>query len=367
MQLKLQKQLREVEAALIVDPAKSAKVVGLRYVSDTTPGIQRQRMGDEFYYISVDNKQISDEAELSRIKALVIPPAWTDVWICPLPHGHLQATGRDAKGRKQYRYHTDWKKVRSQTKFNRLIAFGEALPKIRQRTQADLALPGLPCQKVLAMVVQLLEMTRIRVGNEEYAQTNKSFGLTTMRNRHVKISGSKLQFKFRGKSGVQHEIKLNDRRLIKLIKRCQDIPGQQLFQYLDDAGQPQPIDSGDVNDYIEQITGLDFTAKDFRTWAGTLLAAQTLNELGSFESKTERKKNVTQAIKEVAEQLGNRPATCRNYYVHPAIIDAYFDGSLFQSMTQPAKQKTREDSLELSLEELALLKLLKQHLIESQK
>ncbi|MBV8887672.1 MAG: DNA topoisomerase IB [Chroococcidiopsidaceae cyanobacterium CP_BM_RX_35] len=365
MQLKLQKQLieTEVKAALIVDPVKSAKAVGLRYVSDTTPGIQRQQMGEEFCYISVDNKQISDKTELSRIKALVIPPAWTDIWICPLSHGHLQATGRDAKGRKQYRYHADWRKVRSQTKFNRLIAFGEALPKLRQQTQADLALPGLPYQKVLAMVVRLLEITRIRVGNEEYAQTNQSFGLTTMRDHHVKISGSKLQFKFRGKSGVQHEIELSDRRLTKLVKRCQDIPGQELFQYLDDDGQPQPIGSGDVNAYIEQITELDFTAKDFRTWAGTLLAAQTLNELGPFKSQTQEKKNVTQAIKEVAQQLGNRPATCRKYYVHPAIIDAYNDGSLFPAMTQPTTQKTGEESWDLSQEELALLKLLKHHLV----
>lgn len=217
---------------------------------------------------------------------------------------------------------------------------------------------------MLATIVQLLEITRIRVGNEEYAQTNKSFGLTTMRNRHAKISGSKLQFKFRGKSGVQHEIELNDRCLVKLVKRCQDIPGQELFQYLDDDGQPQPIDSGDVNDYIEQIAELDFTAKDFHTWAGTLLAAQTLNELGAFESKTQGKKNVTQAIKEVAEQLGNRPATCRKYYVHPAIIDAYLDGSLFPTMSQPAKQIPDEELLQLNSEELALLELLKQHLVQ---
>lgn len=366
MQPKLQKQLikREVQAALVVDPVKSAELVGLRYGSDTSPGIQRQRVADEFCYITVDGKQICDESELSRIKALVIPPAWTDVWICPMPHGHLQATGRDAKGRKQYRYHAHWRKVRSQTKFNRIIAFGETLPKIRKRTAEDLALRGLPREKVLATVVRLLEITRIRVGNEEYAQTNRSFGLTTMRDRHADISGSKLRFKFRGKSGVEHDIELSDRRLARIVKRCQDIPGQELFQYLDDDGQHQPIDSGDVNDYLREITGLDFTAKDFRTWAGTVLAAQELDELGPFESETQGKKNVTQAIKDVAKQLGNRPTTCRKYYVHPAIIDAYMDGSLFQTMEQAPTQETADSPLELCSEERVVLKLLEQHLLK---
>lgn len=365
MQLKLQKQLikQEVEAALIVDPIESAKAVGLRYVSDTTPGIQRQYEGEKFCYIDTKGKQISDDSELSRFKALVIPPAWTDVWICPLPHGHLQATGRDAKGRKQYRYHQHWRQVRSQTKFNRMIAFGEALPKIRQRIEEDLALRGLPREKVLATVVKLLEITRIRVGNEEYAQTNKSFGLTTMRDRHADISGSRLRFKFRGKSGVDHDIELSDRRLAKIVKSCRDIPGQELFQYIDDAGQRQPIDSGAVNDYLREITGLDFTAKDFRTWAGTVLAAQELNDLGSPQSQTEVKKNVTQAIKDVAKQLGNRPATCRKYYVHPAIIDAYIDGTLFQTMKQATGKKQEDSPFQLRSEERAVLKLLEQHLV----
>lgn len=265
MQLKTHKQLiqREVQAALTVDPAKSAELVGLRYVSDTSPGIQRQQVDDEFCYIDTKGKEIGDESELKRIRALVIPPAWNHVWICPLPHGHLQATGRDAKGRKQYRYHVHWSKVRSQTKFNRMIAFGEALPKIRKRTEEDLALRGLPREKVLATVIQLMEITQIRIGNEEYAIENKSFGLTTMLDRHVDISGAKLRFKFRGKSGVDHDIELSDRRLAKIVKRCQDIPGQELFQYLDEDGQRQAIDSGNVNDYLREITGLDFTAKDF--------------------------------------------------------------------------------------------------------
>jgi len=368
MQLKLQKQLitREVQAALLVDPVKSAEIVGLRYLSDTTPGIRRQLVGKGFCYIDPNGKRISNKAELNRIKALAIPPAWTDIWICPLPNGHLQATGRDAKGRKQYRYHAHWGQIRSQTKFTRTIAFGEALPKIRQRTAEDLALPGLPREKVLATVLQLLEITRIRVGNEEYAQTNRSFGLTTMRDRHVDIFGAKLRFKFRGKSGVEHDIELSDRRLAKIVKRCQDIPGQELFQYLDDDGQRQPISSEDVNAYLREITNLDFTAKDFRTWSGTVLAALELNALGPFNSQTEGKKNVTQAIKDVAKQLGNRPATCRKYYIHPAILDAYLDGSLFQIMEQALAQKSADSPSELHSEEQAVLKLLKQHLIQKQ-
>lgn len=370
MQLKIHKQLirREVQAALTIDPAKSAELVGLCYVTDTDPGIQRQRVGEEFCYISVNGKRIKSAAELSRIKALIIPPAWTDVWICPLPHGHLQATGRDAKGRKQYRYHAHWRMVRSQTKFNRMIAFGEALPKIRKRTEEDLMLAGLPREKVLATVVRLLEITKIRVGNEEYAQTNESFGLTTMRDRHVDISGAKLQFKFRGKSGVEHEIELSDRRLAKIVKRCQDIPGQELFQYLDEDGQRQPVGSGDVNAYLHDITGLDFTAKDFRTWSGTALAAQELNELGLSESQTEAKKNVTQAIKDVAQHLGNRPATCRKYYVHPAVVEAYMDGSLFETMQQASAPHKAASPSGLRSEEQAVLKILENHLIqESQK
>jgi len=368
MQRKLQKQLikREVQAALIVDPVESAAIVGLHYVGDTSPGIQRQRINEEFCYIHANGERICDDSELSRIKALAIPPAWTDVWICALPHGHLQATGRDAKGRKQYRYHAHWRQIRSQTKFNRMIAFGEALPKIRQRIAEDLVLRGLPREKVLATVVRLLETTRIRVGNEEYAQTNRSFGLTTMRDRHVDISGSRLRFKFRGKSGVKHDIELSDRRLAKIVKRCQDIPGQELFQYLDDDGQHQPIDSDDINSYLREITGLDFTAKDFRTWSGTVLAALELYDLGSFDSQTQGKKNVTQAIKDVAKQLGNRPATCRKYYVHPAIIDAYLDGSLFQTMETAITQKIADSPLALRPEEQAVLKLLEQHLIQEQ-
>lgn len=331
--------------------------------TENTNGIERRRAGKGFYYVSSDGNRITDKAELNRIKALAIPPAWRDVWISPLAHGHLQATGWDAKGRKQYRYHPHWQQVRSQAKFNRMIAFASALPKIRQQTQSDLALRGLPRAKVLATVIRLLELTQIRVGNEEYATTNRSFGLTTMRDRHVDISGSKIAFKFRGKSGVEHDIELSNSALAKIIKRCQDVPGQELFQYLDEEGQRQPIDSGDVNDYLRSATGLDFTAKDFRTWSGTVLAAIELNELGAFETETQAKKNITQAIKDVAKQLGNRPATCRKYYVHPAILDAYQGGTLCQSMPRSTQQKTPTATQELQPEELVVLQLLKQHLV----
>lgn len=366
MQLKQKQKIiyQEVQAALTVEPAQSAAMVGLRYFTDDTCGIQRRRAGKGFYYVSSDGERITDKVELNRIKSLAIPPAWHDVWICPLPHGHLQATGWDAKGRKQYRYHPHWREVRSQAKFNRMIAFAEALPKIRLQTQSDLALRGLPRAKVLATVIRLLELTQIRVGNEEYATTNRSFGLTTMRERHVDVSGSKIEFNFRGKSGVEHDIALSDRSLAKIVKRCQDLPGQELFQYLDEDGQHQPIDSGDVNDYLREATSLDFTAKDFRTWSGTVLAAIELNELGVFETKTEAKKNITQAIKDVAKQLGNRPATCRKYYVHPAILDAYQNGTLCQSMPRSTQQKTATATQDLQPEEQVVLQLLKQHLLQ---
>lgn len=353
-----------VEAALAVDPKQSAKKEGLRYVNDSIPGICRQRVGKEFCYLDTDGQEICDEEELSRLKSLVIPPAWTDVWICPLKNGHLQATGRDAKGRKQYRYHKQWRQVRSQTKFNRMIVFGEKLPIIRQQIEKDMALTGIPKQKVVATVVKLLEVTKIRVGNEEYAQTNKSFGLTTMRDRHVDISGSKIRFKFRGKSGVKHDLELRDRRLAKIVKRCRDIPGQELFQYIDEEEHHQSIDSGDVNEYLREITGLDLTAKDFRTWFGTVLAAHELYDLGPFETKTQAKKNVTEAIKRVAQYLGNRPATCRKYYVHPAVIDAYMDNSLFQYMEKASNQK-EASSNSLRPEEVGVLKILEENLLQT--
>ena len=351
--------LELVETAIITDPTKSAKQAGLRYVSDDQPGIIRKRVGRGFSYLQANGDRIQDSEELKRLKALPIPPNLNQVWICPLSNGHLLATGRDDKGRKQYIYHPDWCKFRSQAKFNRMVLFGAALPEIRALTDEHLNLSGLPREKVLAAVVQLLETTLIRVGNDQYARKNRSYGLTTMRDRHVKISGGKVNFQFRGKSGVNHEIELHDRRLAKIIKRCRDIPGYELFQYYDENGDRCTIDSGDVNEYLQQITGEEFSAKDFRTWAGTLLAALELDEIGPFEKESQAKKNITQAIKNVAKQLGNRPATCRKYYVHPAITGAYTEEWLLSIMSQIQAQKQREG---LHPEEYAVLEVIQEHI-----
>jgi DNA topoisomerase I len=287
-----------------------------------------------FEFLGADGSRITDESELARIRKLAIPPAWTDVWICPNPRGHLQATGRDARGRKQYRYHTRWRAVRDDTKYDRTIAFGDALPRIRARTERDLALPGLPRDKVLATVVQLLEKTLIRVGNDEYAKSNGSFGLTTLRNKHVEVNGAKVRFEFRGKSGRSHTISVQSRKLAAIVRRCRELPGYELFQYVDEEGQRQVVDSADVNAYLRDITGEDFTAKDFRTWAGTVLAARALQTLESPGSPTHAKKNLVQAVEAVAGVLGNTAAICRKSYVHPAVLDAYVDGSLVQTLGQ---------------------------------
>jgi DNA topoisomerase-1 len=356
---------RHIRSVIVSDPVEAAKSAGLRYVTDDVPGIQRQRRGKSFIYIDVHGERIRDPEEIQRINALAIPPAYRDVWICPLPNGHLQATGRDAKGRKQYRYHPLWRTVRDQTKFTRLLIFSQALPSIRQRLAKDLSLPGLPKQKVLAAVVQLMELTRIRVGNEEYARTNQSYGLTTLQDEHVVVSGSTIRFSFRGKSGVEHDLKLTDRRLAKIVKRCQDIPGQDLFQYEDEEGEYQTIGSADVNDYLREISGEDFTAKDFRTWAGTVLAASHLVEIGSFTSQTAAKKNITQAIKSVAVHLGNRPATCRKYYVHPAVLDSYLNETLHQIMDKHLQTNIQEIH-GLRPEELAVVAVLEQQLMQEQ-
>jgi len=332
----------------------------LRYVSDTQPGIRRQRAGRGFCYRGMDGRPIRDPVVLRRIKALAIPPAWTDVWICPRPDGHMQATGRDARGRKQYRYHPRWHAVRDTTKYDRMIAFGEALPQLRAHLKQDMALPGLPREKVLAAVVQLLETTLIRVGNLEYARANSSFGLTTMRDRHVKIAGATLQFHFRGKSGIDHMVRLHDRRLATIVKRCQDLPGYELFQYIDATGERQTIDSADVNDYLRHLAGQDFTAKDVRTWAGTVLAACALRECGPCTSQTEAKKAIVQAVDAVAKRLGNTRAVCRACYVHPTVLDAYLDCSL---CALPLSRDTSNPSLEvpgLQPEETMVLTLLKQ-------
>jgi DNA topoisomerase-1 len=343
-----------------IAPEASAQAARLRYVSDTQAGIRRQRAGRGVCYRGVDGAPIRDPVILRRIKALAIPPAWTDVWICPRPDGHLQATGRDARGRKQYRYHARWRTVRAATKYDRMLAFGAALPQLRARLAQDLARPGLPREKVLATVVRLLETTLIRVGNVEYARANHSFGLTTLRDRHVQIAGATLQFQFRGKSGQQHSVRINDRRLATIVKRCQDLPGYELFQYLDAAGERQVVDSADVNDYLRHRTGQDFTAKDVRTWAGTVLAACALWQCGPWVSQSEAKQNIVQAIDTVARRLGNTRAICRTCYVHPAVLDAYLDHSLF---TVPLSPRAVDDSTTeggLQPEEAVVLAFLKQ-------
>jgi len=339
---------------------ESAKAVGLRYSSDDRPGIRRRRAGKHFSYVGTDGKAVRDERTLARITALGIPLAYNDVWIATDPRGHLQATGRDAKGRKQYRYHPHWHEVRDETKFDRMVAFGQALPQIRERTAADLRRQGLPREKVLAVVVQLLEKTLIRVGNEEYARDNKSYGLTTMRNKHVKVGEQRLRFHFRGKSGVEHEVTLRDRRLARTVKRCRDLPGHELFQYLDDDGQRKTITSDDVNDYLREITGEEFTAKDFRTWAGTVLCSLVLSEFDTCLSEAQAKKNVVAAVKQVAARLGNTPAVCRKSYIHPAILDAYLDGPILQALHDFAEGAPRGEQHELDAAEHALLDLLQQ-------
>ena len=337
----------------LADPIASAKAAGLRYVADFMPGIRRKKSGEFFTYADANGEPVDDEPTLRRIKSLVIPPAWTDVWICRNPMGHLQATGRDARKRKQYRYHERWRQVRDAVKYDRMLAFAEALPKIRERTDHDLELQGMPREKVLATVVRLLEETRIRVGNEEYAKENGSFGLTTLRNRHVNVVGSEVRFKFKGKSGKHHDVHLQDRRLAKIIKRFLDVPGQELFQYLNEDGEYHPVESADVNDYIGEITGEDFTAKDFRTWAGTILAARFFREAEVTPETQGVKKELVRAIAKVAEELGNTPAVCKKCYIHPAVITAYLAGSL-----KPIERVDQDDPYKLSNEERGLLALL---------
>lgn len=341
---------------------EAARAAGLRYVHDYSPGIRRVRSGKGFRYVGPDGKAVRDPEVLRRIRSLVIPPAWTDVWICPTANGHLQATGRDARGRKQYRYHPRWRAVRDDTKYDKVIAFAHALPQIRTRIEHDLALPGLHRDKVLATVVRLLETTLIRVGNDEYVRQNRSFGLTTMQDRHVKVNGSEVRFQFRGKSGIRHAIDLHDRRLARIIKRCQDVPGEELFQYLDEHGRPHDIGSADVNEYLRETTGQDFTAKDFRTWAGTVLAARALQEVAAFDSKAQAKRNIVQAIETVAKRLGNTRTVCRKCYVHPAVIDSYLDGSLLETLRKRAAQEMSRSLENLQPEEAAVLAFLQERL-----
>jgi DNA topoisomerase-1 len=346
---------------------ESANEAGLRYVIDDMPGIKRANSGHRFRYRYPTGNIVRELEVLNRIKSLVIPPAWTDVWICPDPAGHLQATGRDARKRKQHRYHPRWREIRDETKYGRMIAFGKALPKIRKRALRDLSLPGLSRNKVLAAVLRLLEVSLIRVGNDEYARDNDSFGLTTMRNRHVDVNGSTIQFNFRGKSGKWHKVDIRDRRLAKVVKSCQDLPGQELFQYFDDEGNRQDVKSGDVNDYLREISGQDFTAKDFRTWAGTVLGAMALREFEQFDSTAQAKKNIVQAIENVAQRLGNTPAVCRKCYVHPDVIDAYLDGTLVKTLKRRAEEQLASALHSLNPEEAAVLGLLQQRLAREER
>src|SRR5256885_8380866 len=301
----------------------AAEQAGLQYVSDERPGYSRRDKGKHLQYFDTEGKLIRDEQRLCRIRRLAIPPAWTNVWICSSPNGHIQATGRDARGRKQYRYHERWREVRDENKFDRLAQFAKALPDIRRRVAREFELPGLARRKVLATIVRLLERTFIRIGNEEYARENKSFGLTTLKNRHVKVRGAEVRFRFRGKSKRPHEVDVTDRRVAKVIAKCQDLPGQDLFQYVDEDGEVQDVTSQDVNQYLRQIAGEDFTAKDFRTWGGTVLAAIALSKQEAFQTKKQANSNIKTAICAVAELLGNTPAVCRKCYVHPVIVEAY--------------------------------------------
>ncbi len=351
---------------VVADPEESARAAGLRYISDDRPGIRRRRAGKGFTYIGPDGRPVKDPAVLGRIRSLAIPPAWTDVWISPDPRGHIQATGRDDRGRKQYRYHPEWRRVRDETKYGRLIAFAQALPALRERIESDLRRPALDRRKVLATVVRLLETTCIRIGNEEYARLNRSFGLTTLRTRHLKIEGTTLRFKFRGKSGKQHVVHLRDRRLARIVKRISELPGQELFHYVDEEGMACTVSSEDVNAYLREVCGQDFTAKDFRTWAGTVLCMVALRELGPAEKKAHIKRNVVQAIRQVAERLGNTPAICRHSYVHPAILECYTDGTMFAMLEQWQRKQAechesraeRQVDLGLAPEEQAALYLL---------
>jgi DNA topoisomerase-1 len=342
------------------DPAvEAAHDAGLVYVVDEAPGIRRKRSGRGFSYTGPDGKTISDKSDLRRIKALAVPPAWTDVWICPSPRGHIQATGRDARGRKQYRYHRTWRQTRDQTKYDRMIAFGEALPNIRKQMREHMSLPGLPREKVLATVLRLIDLSYIRIGNTRYTKDNGSFGLTTMRNRHVDVSGSTIRFEFRGKGGKMHGVDVRDQRLARIVKRCQEIPGQLLFQYVDESGERKPVDSEDVNAYLRACTNEDLTAKDFRTWAGTVLALRALRAAEPATSDQEAKSNIVAAIETVAAALGNTVAVCRACYVHPAIVAAYLDGSLVTLPRRRARKNGSEPDDRLRPDEATLLAFLK--------
>jgi DNA topoisomerase I len=353
---------QNVERALLLidfDPRKAAESAGLRYVSDARLGIRRKKARKGFTYAHADGSRLSDPSMLRRIMALAIPPAWTDVWICPFSGGHIQATGRDAKGRKQYRYHAHFREFRESAKFEHVLVFAATLPIIRQRVREHMALRGLPRQKVVATVVHLLESTLIRVGNDDYAKQNSSYGLTTLKNRHVLVQGNEIRFRFTGKSGKQWSLSMRDRRVAKIVRACQELPGQELLQYVDEAGNCQGVSSTDVNEYLREVSGRDITAKDFRTWAGTVLAAMALNEIGGFDGACQAKRNLRAAIEKVSAQLGNTPTICRKCYIHPEVLDSYFEGDLKFELKSQVERNSERD---LKPEEAAVLALLRSRL-----
>jgi DNA topoisomerase-1 len=348
-------------SAKLAESRESALSAGLRYVGDDRPGIRRRKCGKSFSYLAPDGRRIADQGVIRRIKSLAVPPAWTDVWICPFADGHIQATGRDAKCRKQYRYHPKFRETRESTKYEHMVEFAKALPQIRARLHEDMGLRGLPRAKVLATVVHLLETTLIRVGNDDYARQNKSYGLTTLKNQHVAVHGSEVKFRFTGKSGKQWSLTIRDRRIARIIKACQELPGQELLQYIDEDGNLQDVSSSDVNEYLKELTGRDVTAKDFRTWSGTVLAALALQELKTFDSAAQAKRNVRAAVERVASRLGNTPTICRKCYVHPEVFNAYMDGALVLEVKSEIEAQLR-DAAGLQPEEVAVLALLRNRL-----
>ncbi len=352
------------QGADLHDPKAAARAAKLHYVSDRRPGITRERDGDAWVFRDPHGAQILDPQVLDRIRKLAIPPAYTDVWICRDPRGHLQAVGRDARGRKQYRYHPRWREVRDEAKYGKMLTFGRVLPTIRAQVARDLALPGLPKRKVLAAIVALLERTMMRVGNEEYAKTNKSFGLTTLRDQHVQVKGTHVTFDFRGKHGVQHHIDLADRRLARVVERCRDLPGQDLFQFLDHDGEAHHVTSDDVNGYLHEISGEEITAKDFRTWAATNLAALALRDRETFDTPAKAKKHLVEVVEHVAKNLGNTPAICRKCYIHPAVFEGYLDGSLIECLKARA-DAALEDKAGLTADEVAVTTFLSRRLGEA--
>ncbi len=331
----------------------------MRYTSDERPGITRRMRGKAFIYYTPNGSPLRDPETLGRIRRLAIPPAWTEVWICPYENGHIQATGRDARGRKQYRYHARWREVRDESKFGRVLAFGQTLPRIRRRVARDLRRRGMPREKVLATIVRLLETTLIRVGNDEYAQQNGSYGLTTLHNHHAKVRGNQVTFHFAGKSGKTHRIDLHDPRAARIVRKCQELPGQDLFGYVDEEDTVRDVTSGDVNDYLRSIAGDEFSAKDFRTWAGTVLAAVALRQFEQFQSSRQANRNILRAVKAVAKMLGNTPAVCRRCYIHPAILESYIAGQTIATIRQSAEKKLRGSLAKLRPEEAAVMMLLR--------